>query len=118
MSTLDIESETRQKFINHIGKEIFTSQKELLPQELNVLKEMRVCLYKATSSLEAKRCFKTLKILKESQGVEMEIDVSDWDDKGRVRILDDIEDDIISFQSRMPCVNRAKNITDLSSCMK
>jgi len=117
-STLDIENETRQKFINHIGKEIFTAQKEFLPQELEVLKEIRVCLYTAKNAVSAERCYDTLNAMKESHGVRLKKDFSDWDEKGKERLLDDIEDEIISFQSRMPCVNRAKNITDLSSCMK
>ncbi|NOR54827.1 MAG: hypothetical protein GQ531_01320 [Sulfurovum sp.] len=117
-STHNRENETRQRFINYIGKEIFMAQKEFLPQLLTVLKETRVCWYKAEDAVEAERCFESFKNMKASQGVELEKDFSDWTHKGKERVLDNIEDDIISFQSRMPCVNRAKNITDLSSCMK
>ena len=117
-STLDIENETRQKFINHIGKDIFSTVKKCLPQELDILKETRVCLYKAEKAQRAKTCFESLNAMKETQGVLREENVSDWDEKGKERLLDAIEDEIISFQSRMPCVNRAKNITDLSACMK
>jgi len=117
-STLDIENETRQKFINHIGKEIFMAQKIFLPLELQVLKETRVCLYTAQNALSAERCYEVLKTMKESHGLDVKKDFLDWGETGKARLLDEIEDEIISFQSRMPCVNRAKNITDLSSCMK
>lgn len=117
-TTLDVEHETRQKFINYIGKEIFNHVKNHLPEELAVLKETRVCLYKAENTTRAQACFETLHALKETEGVLREDDVSEWEKKGKARVLDNIEDEIIDFQSRMPCVNRAQNITDLSTCMK
>lgn len=117
-STLDKENETRQKFINHIGKEIFTTQKALFPEMLKVLKELRVCWYKAEDGSGAERCFETFKLMRAEQGVVREENFSDWGTSGRERLLDSIEDEIIDFQSRMPCIYRAKNITDLSACMK
>ena len=41
-----------------------------------------------------------------------------WDEKRKNTLLDKIEEDLIDLQSRMTCINRAKNITDLSDCMK
>ena len=43
-SSSDIRDEERTKFINHISKDIFENQKELLPQLLQSLKETRACL--------------------------------------------------------------------------
>jgi len=115
---VNLADKERQKFINHIAKDIFKRQKEHLPKLLNLLKEERVCLQKAENALEANQCLESLSALKiQSNNIEDDYIVS-WDDKSKEKLLDKIEDKLIYMQSRISCVNRAKNITDLSACMK
>ena len=115
---INIADKERQKFINYISKDIFKRQKERLPKLLNLLKEERVCLQKSENSLEANQCLESLSELKiQFENIE-DYYITLWDDKKKEALLDKIEDKLIYIQSRIACVNRAKNITDLSACMK
>jgi len=115
---MKIDDKKRQKFINHIGRDIFKKQKVLLPKWLDTLKESRVCLQTANNPSEANICLEHFSEMKNKLGTNEDNYVILWDDKYRDALLDKIEDELIHIQSRIPCVNRAKNITDLSACMK
>ena len=108
----------REKFINHIAKDIYERQKELLPKLLNSLKETRACLQTGEDPFSANECIEHFSRMKAQLGTEEDDYIILWDDKRKNILLDKIEDDLIYLQSRIPCVNRAKNITDLSTCMK
>jgi hypothetical protein len=115
---VNLDDKERQKFINHIAKDIFKRQKEYLPKLLNVLKEERVCLQKSENFVEANQCLASLSEFKiQFNNIENDY-ITLWDDKNKEKLLDKIEDKLIYMQSRISCVNRAKNITDLSACMK
>jgi len=115
---VDLTDKKRQKFINHIGRDIFKKQKALLPQLLNTLKETRFCLQTGENPFEANQCLEHFSRLKEQLGTKEDDYIILWDDKRKETLLDKIEDELIYIQSRIPCVNRAQNITDLSRCMK
>ncbi len=113
-----ITDQEREKFINHIAKDIYERQKELLPELLNSLKETRACLQTGEDPFTANQCIEHFSRMKAQLGTEEDDYIILWDDKRKNILLDKIEDDLIYLQSRIPCVNRAKNITDLSACMK
>lgn len=117
-SSNNIDDEERKKFINHIAKDIYERQKELLPELLHSLKETRACLQTGDDPFSANQCIENFSRMKTKLGTEEKDYIILWDDKRKNTLLDKIEDDLIDLQSRIPCVNRAKNITDLSSCMK
>lgn len=117
-SSSDIRDEERTKFINHISKDIFESQKELLPQLLQSLKETRACLQIGEDPFSSNQCIEDFNHMKAQLGTDEDNYMKLWDEKRKNILLDKIEDELINLQSRIPCVNRAKNITDLSSCMK
>ncbi len=108
----------REKFINHIAKDIYERQKELLPKLLNSLKETRACLETGEDPFRANECIEHFSRMKAQLGAEEDEYIILWDDKRKNILLDKIEEDLIHLQSRISCVNRAKNITDLSACMK
>lgn len=110
--------EEREKFINHIARDIFERQKELLPQLLQSLKETRACLQLEESPDKTNQCLENLRELKAQFGREEDTYMIMSDKKGQKILHDKIEDELIHLESRIPCVNRAKNITDLSECMK
>ncbi|MGB5505365.1 MAG: hypothetical protein WBM70_01625 [Sulfurovum sp.] len=116
--TNNIEDEERKKFINKITQDIYERQKELLPELLHSLKETRACLQTGDDPFSANQCIENFSRMKTKLGTEEKDYIILWDDKRKNTLLDKIEDDLIDLQSRIPCVNRAKNITDLSSCMK
>jgi len=108
----------REKFINHIAKDIYERQKELLPKLLNSLKETRACLQTGEDPFAANECIAHFSRMKAQLGTEEDDYIILWDEKRKNILLDKIEDELIFLQSRIPCVNRAHNITDLSACMK
>ena len=117
-NTNNIADEKRQKFINHISRDIYKRQKELLPALLLSMKKMRECLQTGENPFEANQCIAHFSRMKVQLGTEEDDYIILWDDKRKDALLDKIEDELIDLQSRMPCVNRAKNITDLSTCLK
>ena len=114
----DIGDEKRRKFINHISKDIYKRQKKLLPKLLRSMKKTRECLQTVEEAFSANQCMDPLSQIKRQIGREMNEAVVIWDEKRKNILLDKIEDEVIDLQSRIPCVNRAKNMTDLSNCMK
>ena len=110
--------EKRQKFINHISQDIYKRQKELLPALLYSMKKMRECLQTGEDPFTANQCIENFSRMKVQLGTEEDDYIILWDEKKKNDMLDKIEDELIDLQSRIPCVNRAKNITDLSTCMK
>ena len=115
---VNMKDKVRQKFINHITEDIFKQQKQLLPALLISMKETRACLQMGENPFEANQCIEHFSRMKAQLGTEEENYIILWDDKRKNALLDKIEDELIYLQSRISCVNRAKNITDLSSCMK
>lgn len=113
-----ITDQEREKFINHIAKDIYERQKELLPELLNSLKETRACLQTGEDPFTANQCIEHFSRMKAKLGTKEDDYIKLWNDKRKNILLDKIEDELIHLQSRMPCVNRAQNITDLSACMK
>lgn len=108
----------RKNFINHIAKDIYKKQKKLLPKLLKSMKKSRECLQTAEDPLMANQCMEPFSQMKAKLGREEDDTIILWDEERKHRLLDTLEDEVIYLQSRMPCVKRAKNITDLSSCMK
>ena len=85
---------------------------------LQSLKETRACLQTGDDPFSANQCIEEFNRMKVQLGTEKDDYIMLWDEKQKNILLDKIEDELIDLQSRIPCVNRAKNITDLSSCMK
>lgn len=113
-----VTEEERKTFINHIAKDIYKKQKKVLPRLLKSMKKSRECLQTAEDPLTANHCMEPFNQMKEKLGREKDAAIILWDDEGKNRLLDTLEDEVIYLQSRMPCVKRAKNMTDLSACMK
>lgn len=114
----NITEEERQKFINYVGQDIYNQQKELLPALLVSIKETRECLQTGEDPFSANQCIENFSRMKSQLGTKEDDYIILWDDKSKNELLDKIEDELIYIESRIPCVNRAKNITDLSACMK
>lgn len=108
----------RRKFINRISKDIFEKQKTLLPELLTELRETRQCLYTVENPFQANQCIVQFSRMKEKLGTREDDFIILWDDKRKNQLIDKIENEVNYLESRIPCVKRAKNITDLSQCMK
>lgn len=115
---LGIGKKEKISFLNKIGQKIYKHQKEMLPLLLISMKETRECLSTGANIFEANQCMESFTHLKEQLGTEENEYIVLWNDKKKNELLDKIEDQIIYLESRMPCIKRTQNITDLSSCMK
>ena len=116
-SSLDIERH-KQYYLNRIGEPIFEREKILLPQILESMKYARECLQKAGDRSEANECIEMLKRLKAVHFSEKEGAVDVWDRKEKNRILEYFDENITMLEAKMKCIRAAKNISDLSGCMR
>jgi hypothetical protein len=112
----DIDKKKREKFINKIAQGIFKKEKEILPALLVAMKKSRECLQLSNDIFDKEQCIKNYIQKKNALGIS-EDDYTVFEIKKQDPI-DAIEDAIIDLEPRMPCVKRAKNFLDLSSCMK
>ncbi len=118
ISKHSINNKERKNFIHSITQDIYKKQKEILPKLLLSLKKTRECLQTGDSPFEANQCIAHFSHMKEQLGSKEEDFILLWDDKRKNELLEKIEDELIYLQSKIPCIQRAKNITDLSACMK
>jgi len=114
----NIENQDRVDFIKYITKDIYIKQKKLLPKLLLSMKKTRECLQTKEDPLSANRCIEDFNRLKSNLGTKEGDYIIFWDEDRKAILLDKIEEQILYLESRISCVNRAKNIIDLSSCMK
>ena len=117
-NTLGIGEKEKTVFLNKIGEKIFLYQKALLPELLESMKETRECLQTGENVFEANQCMEHFSRMKKQLDTQDNDYIVLWDEKRKTKLLDKIEDEIIYLQSRMPCIKRTQNITDLSKCMK
>jgi len=115
---LGINEKEKTQFLNKIGQKIYEHQKALLPEFLKSMKKTRECLQTVETPSDANICLKRFNQMKKTLGREDDDLIILWDDKRKSTLLEKLEDELIYLQARMSCVNRSKNITDLSSCMK
>ena len=113
-----VTDEERKNFVHQVAKDIYKKQKKMLPKVLKSMKKSRECLQTAEDPLRANQCMEPYINMKKKLGIEEDGAITLWDEAEKNRLLDTLEDEVIYLQSRMPCVNRAKNLTDLSACMK
>lgn len=114
----DFDDPKRKKFIDRISRDIFEKQKVLLPQLLQSMKQMRECLQNVENPFEANLCRESFSSMKSKLGNDENDYIVLWSTKRKNALLDKIEDEIIDLESAIACVKRAKNIHDLSRCMK
>ena len=108
----------RKIWLEKIGENIFKKQKVLLPEFLLSMKKTRVCLQQAPDWIAANSCLDELVGLKNEMLKNKKSSIEVWKGKEKQKILDDFDTNISLLESKMKCIRSAKNITDLSRCMK
>ena len=116
--SLGIDKKDKRYFLNKIGHKIFDYQKSLLPQLLQSMKKTRECLQIGSNPFEVNQCMEQFYRMKDKLVTGEDDYIILWNERNRKQLLDKIEDEVVYLQSRIPCVNRSKNISDLSACMK
>lgn len=114
----NIQNQNRVDFIKYITQNIYKKQKKILPELLDAMKKTRECLQVGEDPLNANECIKSFNNLKAQLATKKSDYIVLWNEKRKSELLDKIEEEIIDLESKISCVNRAKNIMDLSKCMK
>lgn len=114
--TLPIKKKTY--FMHKLGKNIFQTQKRLLPQVLRSMKESRVCLQKSQTSISAKCCIIDLNQLEEDFFKSRRYKIDDWNSQSAIQFLNQLDENILNLERKMKCIRSAKHIDDLSGCMQ
>lgn len=105
------------EFINRLGQSIYKDQKVLLPKLLFDLEKSRECIHQAETPKEANECIRGMRDTKKEMGVKMPF-IYFWNDEEKDMYLEQLDNEISNLKSRMSCISFAKNITELSACMK
>jgi len=103
---------------NKIGQNIYEKQKVLLPEILLSMQKARECLAYAKNWIDANECLEDVARLKSQFTKDKDNSIESWKEGDQDKILDDFDEKIAILNSKMICIRSAKNITDLSACMK
>jgi len=114
----DLPLKKRKVWLEKIGENIFQKQKKLLPEFLLSMKKTRVCLQQASNWIEANSCLEDVVGIKERLMKNRHSSIELWKGEEKQKVLDEFDTSISLLESKMQCIRSAKNITDLSSCMK
>ncbi|WP_295417710.1 hypothetical protein [Sulfurovum sp.] len=114
----DLPLQRRKLWLEKIGDNIFQKQKKLLPKILLSMKKTRVCLQQTNNRIDANSCLKEVSDIKSQFTKDVRDNVGSWKGEEKTKILNEFDTNISLLESKMQCIRSAKNITDLSSCMK
>ncbi len=97
---------------------MYEKEKGYLEALLKAMQKSRACLQNAQTQTDVMVCTENIRKVKTSYGQENGNDIMTWTSQTTSQILEGLEEDIAVLESKMPCIKRAINIADLSSCMK
>lgn len=112
------DEDNKSNFLIHLGEDIFNQQKKLLPELLLLMKKTRESLQSVENPFEDTHCLERFSEMNIYNGSDKEEYILLWGEENKEILLNRLEDDLLSLQSKIPCIKRAKNILDLSVCMK
>ena len=114
----DLTSKQKKIWMEKIGQNTYEKQKVLLPKMLLSMQKARECLQRAKNWIDANVCLEDVTSIKSQFTKDKDSSIDSWKEGDKVQILDDLDEKISLLESKLPCVRSAKNITDLSRCMK
>ena len=82
------------------------------------MKKTRECIQAGSNPFESNQCMEQFSRMKEKLGTSEDAYSILWNKRRKEELLDKIEDEVTFLQSRIGCVKRSQNISDLSACMK
>jgi hypothetical protein len=107
----------REAFVNRIGEEIFQKQKRRLLEWIEILKESRFCLQHVQNHLDANACMEEYRHFSTHFDQEEVRYLVAWSQEEKSAWLEHFEKEILFFQSRRHCIERANHLSDLLDCM-
>jgi len=118
ISEEDLTLQQKRIWLDKIGQNIFEKQKKLLPKMLLSMKKARECLERAENWITANECLVNVIHIKSQFTKNKDSNIESWKDDKKVKYLNTFDENIALLESKMKCIRAAKNITDLSTCMK
>ena len=114
----ELTAKQKKILFNKIGQNIYEKQKVLLPEMLLSMQKARECLAHAKNWIDANECLEDVARLKSQFTKDKDNSIESWKEGDQDKILDDFDEKIVVLNSKMICIRSAKNIADLSACMK
>ncbi len=114
----DLTVQQKRALLDRLGENIFQKQKKTLPKLLETMKKARVCLQQADNWVDANVCVEDLIRLKAGLTKNKQNNIEQWKGNEKVNVLEQLDENIFLLESKMKCIRGAKNIYDLSVCMK
>lgn len=107
-----------QKAVGRMTEELFEKEKAYFTLLLKSMRKSRACLHMAASQSDADRCLYEIGELQSLHHGESRFALRIPEGGDKQKILDDLDEKIRALKTRIPCINRAVDMTDLSACMK
>ena len=104
-----------------MAKNMVKKQKDQLPKMLQILKADRECLSKADTKSDAKICEKASRALSKKLGVDDMVDDDsdfEWNKEKRSKFIPEMDKQISHMEKALPCVEKAKVMSDIAECMQ
>ncbi len=105
------------------GQDMLSKQKAQLPKILKILKSNRTCLSKADTKSDANVCEKKAEKLANKIGFEEDFEAEEeneqhfvWNKKEKNKILAEIDEEITHIEHSLPCIQKAKTMSDMMRC--
>ncbi|SFZ97776.1 hypothetical protein MNB_SV-5-146 [hydrothermal vent metagenome] len=114
----DLSEKEKQVYKNMLGQHIFHKQKIFLPKLLHEMKKSRLCLQNANDLKKAKTCLNKLIDMNKNIGYYYNYEIDSFEKENKEQLLDELDEQIYFFESKMKCIRSAKNLSNLSECMK
>jgi len=118
MTEANLTVKQKKVWLEKLGQNVFEKQKVLLPEMLLSMQKARECLAQAKNWIDANVCLEDVASLKSQFSKDKDSNIESWKKGDQDHILDDFDENIALLKSKMPCIRSAKNIADLSACMK
>ena len=114
----ELTDQQKQLWLDKLGQNIYEKQMKFLPNILLAMQKARICLQQAENVSKANACIAEVVHMKKQTSENIDNTIESWDDKGKAKVLDELDDTIVLLESEMKCIRGTKKLSDLSNCMK
>jgi len=114
----ELTEQQKQLWLDKLGQNVYKRQMKFLPEMLLTMKSARVCLQQVDNVNEANDCIMDVINMKKKISQNENNGLVLWSEVEKNRVMDEFDTNISLLESKMKCIRAAKNISDLSVCMK
>ena len=118
LSEDELTDQQKQVWLDKLGQNIYERQMIFLPKMLLTMKKARVCLQQTEHLNDANTCLLDVINMKKKISQNENNMIVTWNEVEKNKVMDEFDTNISLLESKMKCIRGAKNISDLSHCMK